>query len=377
MDGEQGTGSRYNADRGAVLPSYRTMTASQSNSNSQDDLSVKREEAISAITDVLRCEAEAIERIADSIAADSSGIEAARWQDAVDLIASCTGHVVVSGMGKSGLIGAKISATFSSLGIPSNVLHPAEAVHGDLGRIRKDDVVILMSYSGTTAEVLSLAAILKADGVPRIGISGQHDSHLAKLCDVHLALGDLEEAGTLNLAPTTSTTASLACGDALAMAAAGQRRLTEDEFHRHHPAGRLGSNLRSVEEVMRLRVGENLPVVSQHHSVQDALKDAWSDGGGRRAGAIVLVDDDGRLSGIFTDGDLRRLMMDDAAGLAKPIMEVMTRHPRSLRLDDRVRDARQLIAEHRIDEIPVVDAEGKPRGLIDVQDLITMKIVQE
>ncbi|MDG2201151.1 MAG: KpsF/GutQ family sugar-phosphate isomerase [Phycisphaerales bacterium] len=338
---------------------------------------MKREEATACITDVLRCEAEAIERIADSIAADPSGAEAARWEAAVELIASCDGHVVVSGMGKSGLIGAKISATFSSLGIPSNVLHPAEAVHGDLGRIRKGDVVMLLSYSGTTEEVLNLAAILKADEVPRLGISARHDSHLAELCDVHLALGDLEEAGTLNLAPTTSTTACLACGDALAMAAAGHRRLTEDQFHRHHPGGLLGSSLRSIEEVMRLRVGDNLPVLCQDLSVRDALHEAWSGEGQRRAGAIVLVDQTGRLSGIFTDGDLRRLMMEGAEGLDRPMKDVMTNRPRCLTLEDRVRDARQLIAEHRIDEIPVVDAGGKPMGLIDVQDLITMKIVQE
>jgi arabinose-5-phosphate isomerase len=190
-------------------------------------------------------------------------------------------------------------------------------------------------------------------------------------------LGDLEEAGTLSLAPTTSTTACLACGDALAMAAAGHRRLTEDQFHRHHPGGRLGSSLRSIEEVMRLRVGDNLPVLCQELSVRDALHEAWSGERQRRAGAIVLVDQAGRLSGIFTDGDLRRLMMEDAGGLDRPMKDVMTNNPRCLTLEDRVRDARQLIAEHRIDEIPVVDAGGKPMGLIDVQDLITMKIVQE
>ena len=353
------------------------MSVTPSNSKNHEDLSSTGERATGCISDVLRTEAEAIQRLADAVAADPTGPEATRWETAVDLIAGCEGHVVVSGMGKSGLIGAKISATFSSVGIPSNVLHPAEAVHGDLGRIRRDDVVMLLSYSGTTEEVVNLATILKADGVPRLGISARHDSKLAELCDVHIALGELEEAGTLNLAPTTSTTATLACGDALAMAVARRRRLTEDEFHRHHPGGKLGSSLRSVDEVMRLRVGENLPVVSQNHSVKEALDEAWTDGDRRRAGAIMLVDDEGRLSGIFTDGDLRRLMMEDPQGLSRPIRDVMTTHPRSLRLDDRTRDARQLIAEHRIDEIPVVDEDGRPRGLIDVQDLITLKIVQE
>lgn len=353
------------------------MTSSQSRSKNQDDLSVKPEEVTSYIADVLRCESEAIDRIADCIAADPTGDEATRWKAAVELIAGCQGHVVVSGMGKSGLIGAKISATFSSVGVPSHVLHPAEAAHGDLGRIRREDVVMLLSYSGTTEEVLNLAAILKADGVPRLGISCSHDSHLAGLCDVHLALGDLDEAGSLNLAPTTSTTACLACGDALALTASKLKDFTEDDFHRHHPGGLLGAELRSIREVMRFKIGENLPVVSQDLTVKEALDAAWSDGDHRRAGALMLVDDAGLLCGIFTDGDLRRVVLKDPEALQRTIRDVMTTHPRSLGLDDRVRDARQLIAEHRIDEIPVIDAEGRPAGLIDVQDLVAMKIVKE
>ncbi|MCH2148383.1 MAG: KpsF/GutQ family sugar-phosphate isomerase [Phycisphaerales bacterium] len=329
----------------------------------------------SFLAEVLRCEAEAIEHIAARIG--QGGVEAAHWANAVDLLAECTGHIVVSGMGKSGLIGAKISATFSSVGLPSNVLHPAEAVHGDLGRIRREDVVLLLSYSGTTEEVLNLATILKADGVRRIGISKEQDSHLARLCDVHLSLGDLEEAGPDGLAPTTSTTATLACGDALALAASRRKQFSEDDFHRHHPGGMLGAGLRSVSEVMRFKAGEHLPIVSQDRSVEEALQDAWSTQVPRRAGAIVLVDDNGLLSGIFTDGDLRRLLIENRAALEQPIHEVMTSHPRSLLETDRVRDAKQLIAEHRIDEIPVVDQEGRPVGLVDVQDLITMKIVQE
>jgi arabinose-5-phosphate isomerase len=332
-------------------------------------------EEASFLAEVLRCEAEAIEHIAGRIS--QGGPEAAHWEKAVDLLAGCSGHVVVSGMGKSGLIGAKISATFSSVGLPSNVLHPAEAVHGDLGRIRRNDIVLLLSYSGTTEEVLNLAAILKADGVGRIGISKDKNSHLAKLCDVHLSLGDLSEAGPDRLAPTTSTTATLACGDALALAASRRKQFSEDDFHRHHPGGMLGAGLRPVSEVMRFKVGQYLPVVSQDRSVEAALQDAWSTNAPRRAGAIVLVDEAGQLSGIFTDGDLRRLLIENRAALEHPIRNVMTANPRSLLATDRVRDAKQLIAEHRIDEIPVVDETGRPVGLIDVQDLIAMKIVQE
>ena len=352
--------------------SYPTMNPKPSMSNSTT--SPGTEEA-HFLAEVLRCESEAIEHIAQQILADEG--EAAHWATAVELLAECTGHIVVSGMGKSGLIGAKISATFSSVGLPSNVLHPAEAVHGDLGRIRRDDVVLLLSYSGTTEEVLNLATILKADGVRCIGISKNHDSHLARLCDVHLALGDLSEAGAVGLAPTTSTTATLACGDALGMAASRRKQFTEDDFHRHHPGGMLGTGLRPIAEVMRFKVGEHLPVIQQDLTVNEALNEAFATDGTRRTGAIMLVDEAGLLSGIFTDGDLRRLLLNDRNALDSPIREVMTTHPRSLLATDRVRDAKQLIAEHRIDEIPVVDGDGRPVGLIDVQDLITMKIVQE
>ncbi|UCD74009.1 MAG: SIS domain-containing protein, partial [Phycisphaerales bacterium] len=176
------------------------------------------------LIEALNAEAEAIRRIADRLA---QGEEGDHWRAAVDLITACRGHVVVCGVGKSGLIGAKISATLSSLGQPSSVVHPAEAVHGDLGRIGRGDVVMLLSYSGETHEVVDLAAILRADGVPRLGISSNADSSLARLCDVHLNLGDVAEACPLRLAPTASTTAMLAIGDALALGVERLRSLGE------------------------------------------------------------------------------------------------------------------------------------------------------
>jgi arabinose-5-phosphate isomerase len=322
------------------------------------------------IADVLGAEADALRRLADA----ARTILADDWRKAIDLLAACDGHVVVSGMGKSGLVGAKVSATFSSLGQPSNVLHPAEAVHGDLGRVRRGDVVILLSYSGETDEVVSLASILKADRVPRLGISSNHRSSLARLCDVHLSLGDLTEACPLNLAPTTSTTAQLAIGDALALAVARRRNFSEDDFHKAHPGGLLGVGLRPITQALRFRVGENLPVVPDTVSVGEALDQAASD---RRAGAIVLVNDAGQLSGIFTDADFRRLMRQHPDGISRPIHEVMTRHPAHLTTDHLVRDAVQLVRERRLDEIPVLDQDGCPVGLVDVQDLIAMKVVQE
>jgi arabinose-5-phosphate isomerase len=322
------------------------------------------------LCEALAAEEDAVRRLVERVRADSSA-----WHRAIDLITASPGHVVVSGMGKSGLIGAKISATLASLGQPSHVVHPAEAAHGDLGRIRQGDVVLLLSYSGETEEVIALASVLKADGVARIGISSKPQSSLARLCDVHIDLGDIVEACPLNLAPTASTTAMLAAGDALALAAARRRDFAADDFHRHHPGGMLGVGLKPVTEIMRFRVGHNLAVVHDSKPVRAALAIA---GEGRRAGAVVLVDAHGRLSGIFTDGDLRRLVnADDLTALDRPIGERMTRQPQRLTMDSLVRDAVQLVRERRLDEIPVVDHDGRPVGLIDVQDLIAMRVVRD
>ncbi len=324
------------------------------------------------ISEVLRTEAQGIDRLARAV---SSAPEA--WCAALDVLEACTGHVVVSGMGKSGLVGGKISATFSSLGQPSNFVHPSEAVHGDLGRLRRGDVVFLLSFSGETEELVSLAHILKADEVPMIAVTNVPSSSLARAASVHIPLGGITEACPLNLAPTVSTTVMMAIGDALALALARRRDFTADDFHRHHPGGMLGAGLRPVVDVLRFRVGENLPIVRDDASVRDALASA---GGARRAGAIVLVDHEGRMSGIFTDGDLRRLVNtsdDPATALDQPINGCMTRSPRHLSHEDLVRDAVRLIRELRVDELPVVDAKGAPLGLIDVQDLIAMKVVTD
>jgi arabinose-5-phosphate isomerase len=280
---------------------------------------------------------------------------------------------MVSGMGKSGLIGQKIAATLSSLGVPSHFTHPSEAMHGDLGRVRPGDVALLLSYSGGTEEVVNLAAILRTDGIARIGISCNHQTHLARLCDAHLAIGDVVEACPMNLAPTASTTAMLAMGDALALAVSRRRNFQADDFRRRHPGGALGAGLRGVTEVLRFRVGENLSTVREGVSVADALR---TTGDGRRAGALLVVDDAGRLVGIFTDGDLRRRMNElGAALLGRPVRDVMTVRPTALPADALVRDAVQLVRERRLDEIPVVGHDGQPIGLIDVQDLVSMKVI--
>ena len=324
----------------------------------------------SFVESALRAEKDAIERVATMVSAAS-----ADWTAAIDLLATCDGHVVVSGMGKSGLIGAKISATLSSLGRPSHTLHPAEAVHGDLGRIRRGDIALLLSYSGETEEIVALASILRADQVPCIGISRDGSGSLGRLCQAHIALGDVTEACPLQLAPTASTTAMLAVGDALALAASRRRDFDADAFHRHHPGGMLGAGLRPIIEILRFKVGENVAVASDSGSVEQALADA---GSGRRTGAILLVNASGALSGIFTDGDLRRLVnADGAEGLSRPIRDVMTADPGHLDADSLVQDAVRLVRERRVDEIPVIDAKGHPVGILDVQDLIAMKAVQD
>jgi arabinose-5-phosphate isomerase len=322
------------------------------------------------VREAMLAEADAVRRAAERAA----GEDAARWAEATGLLDACTGHVVVCGMGKSGLVGAKIAATMSSLGLPAHFMHPSEALHGDLGRVRPGDVAVLLSYSGGTEEVVNLAAILRTDGIRRVGISCNHGTHLARLSDVHLAIGDVVEACPLNLAPTASTTAMLAMGDALALAVSRRRNFAADDFRRRHPGGALGAGLRGVTEVIRFRVGESAATVPELATVAEALRAA---GGGRRAGALLVVDAAGRLAGIFTDGDLRRRINERGpAALALPIREVMTARPATLAADALVRDAVQLVRERRLDEIPVVDADGRPIGIVDVQDLVAMKVIE-
>jgi arabinose-5-phosphate isomerase len=323
------------------------------------------------VREALEAEADAISRLAQRAASHDAG----SWHQAIELVIACSGHIVVSGLGKSGLIGAKISGTFSSLGRPSHVLHPSEAVHGDLGRLRRGDVALLLSYSGETEELVALASILKADGVETIGVSRNEKTSLARLTTAHISIGEITEACPLNLAPTASTTAMLAIGDALALAAARRMNFDADAFQARHPGGMLGAGLRPITEVLRFRAQENLSVVPDTQTVREALAIAVE---GRRAGAILLVDDNGVLSGIFTDGDLRRLINQHGAdALEKPIASVMTPRPDHLDEDALVRDAVRMVRERRIDEIPVLDHSGRPLGLVDVQDLIAMKVVRE
>ncbi|NOG54422.1 MAG: KpsF/GutQ family sugar-phosphate isomerase [Planctomycetes bacterium] len=315
----------------------------------------------------IRAEAEAVQRLPDELGDE--------LHQAIDVLEACHGHVVTTGMGKSGLIAQKLSSTMASIGVPSHFVHPAEAVHGDLGRIRADDVLLAMSYSGNTDEVVALATLVKPDGIPVVGMSSNPVSELARLSTVHLSIGDVMEACPLNLAPTASTTAMLALGDAVALAVSRRRQFTVEDYRKRHPGGLLGKGLKSICEVLRFRVGENLPTIPAGVTVREALDRANV---GRRPGAMLIVDaDDGRLVGIFTDGDLRRLVLAHPDALDRKIAAVMTAEPRCLQSDALVRDTVQLVREHRQDEIPVVDKDGRPIGLLDVQDLIAMKVIDE
>lgn len=326
----------------------------------RDDLTFAKE--------VLCAEADAINHI--RLGAD--------FNQAVELILACKGSVVISALGKNGPIGQKLSATFASTGAPSHFLHPTEAVHGDLGRIRKDDVVLLLSRSGNTEEVVALATILKQDEAPVIALVATPNCDLGRIATVSLCIGDVTEACPLNLAPTASTTAMLALGDALALVVSRRRNFGVEDFHKFHPGGTLGRQLMPVTQAMRFRVGENLTLIPQGMTVAQAYAQAAKTTSKlRQAGALLIVDPKGRLAGIFTDGDWRKLALKlGPASWDQPIDKVMVAKPRRLTDSALVRDAVQLVRELRIDEIPIVDGQGKPVGLLDVQDLMALRVIE-
>jgi arabinose-5-phosphate isomerase len=301
---------------------------------------------------------------------------------AVDLLVRCSqagGSALVTGLGKSGLIGQKIAATLSSVGITSHFVHPAEAAHGDLGRFRLQDVCIALSYSGETEEVVNLCAILRQDGVPVLALTrgsapGSARSTLERLADVTLAAGECDDAA-FSPAPTCSTTVMLALGDALALCAARRGRFSDQDFAKRHPGGSLGGLMRPITDALRFVAGTSLNLVPDDVSVAEACR--LSETAVRRPGAVLLVDRaSGVLTGMFTDADLRRLIEKDRAALDRPVSAVMTRSPGTLPDTALVRDAVRMVREHRRDEIPVVDAAGRPVGLLDVQDLIAQRLVR-
>jgi len=286
---------------------------------------------------------------------------------AVERLYACRGSVIVSGMGKAGLVGQKIMATLASTGTRSHCLHPAEAVHGDLGRIDRDDVMLILSQSGETEEVVRLLPALAELGVPILAITGRADSTLGRAATVTLELGPMEEACSLGLAPSTSTTAMLALGDALALVTSRMRNFDRDDFARFHPAGSLGRKLSKVDQ--HLRPLKQCRVATEERTVREVFVGASLPG--RRTGAIMVVDGDGKLTGIFTDSDLARLFEHRRdRELDLPIASVMTADPWTIPLGTRMVEAVELMARRKISELPVVDADGRPVGLIDVTDVV-------
>ena len=288
---------------------------------------------------------------------------------AVDLIYRCVGSVLVSGMGKAGLIGQKIAATLASTGTRSHFLHPAEAIHGDLGRIHRDDVILMLSQSGDTEEVVRLLPSIKQIGAPLVAITGRTASKLGHAANIVIDIGPLQEACSLGLAPSTSTTAMLAVGDALALVASRMRGFSRDDFARYHPGGSLGRQLARVDEFMRPLTDCRLTACSR--ILREVLIEARLPA--RRTGAIMVIDHTGQLRGIFTDSDLARLFESRRDSLLDgPIRAVMTKNPAAVPAGSMMNDAVTIMAERRISELPVVDVAGCPVGLLDITDIVAL-----
>ena len=311
--------------------------------------------------EVLALEARAIQGLIERI--DEA------FERAVALILNCKGRVVVTGLGKAGIIGQKVSATLASTGTPSLWFHPAEALHGDLGRVIKDDILIMLSNSGETEEIVRLIDPIKKIGSPIIAITGNKDSTLARNCDLLLDMGRISEACPLGLAPSASTTAMLALGDALALTVLKNRDFGPEKYAFYHPGGALGRRLLRVQEVMR--TGPHNPIISQEKTVREALFAITE----ARAGAVSVIDEEGRLAGIFTDGDLRRHLQAEPNVDAEVLRNVMTKKPKTLRPECLASEALRILKENKIDELPVIDDEGRPIGMVDVQDILDVELV--
>ncbi len=312
--------------------------------------------------EILDIEAAAIRNLRGKIGTD--------FQKAVQIISSCKGRVILTGMGKPGFIARKIAATMSSTGTPSFFVHPAEAVHGDLGMITAQDVVIAISQSGESMEIVNLLPVLKKFGVPLIAMTSRIESTLAKNATVVLNLGVTREACPLNLAPSASTTASLALGDALALCLSKMKKFRSEDFALFHPGGNLGRRLMRVKEIMR--TGKKNPIVKKGTSVEGALLKITA----ARAGSCTIIDLKGRLTGIFTDGDLRRHLRSyskKSGGrdiLKVPVESLGTLNPKFIHQDKLVEEAYHILKTAKIDELPVVDDRARVVGLLDVQDIL-------
>jgi arabinose-5-phosphate isomerase len=310
---------------------------------------------------IIQAEAAALEQVA--LRLDNSFLET------VDLFYRCPGRIAITGTGKSADVGQKIAGTLNSTGTRAYVLDATRALHGDLGMVHPQDVVLILSHSGESEEIVRLLGPLRELASALVALTGNGQSTLARRCDVALVFGPLDEVCPLGLAPSTSTTAMIAVGDALAFVLSQMREFSREDFARFHPAGSLGRKLLKVETIMRR--GNELRVASCEETVREVF--ARASRRGRRTGAVMLTAGDGRLCGLFTDSDLARLFeqrCDDA--LDRPIREVMTPTPITVGQGARVADAVEILRQQKISELPVIDEQGRPAGLIDITDLIGM-----
>jgi arabinose-5-phosphate isomerase len=309
---------------------------------------------------ILKTEAKAIESLIERV--DENFLRA------VDAIISCSGRVVVTGLGKPGIIAQKISATLASTGTPSLFLHPAEAIHGDLGRLLADDVVLILSNSGETEEIVRLIEPIKRIGARTIAITGNSRSTLAKNSDIVLDMGEITEACPLKLAPSASTTAMLALGDALALTVMQRRTekgdFTIEDYAAYHPGGSIGRKLLKVTEVMR--TGEAAPTVPENATVEEVIVAITR----ARAGAAVITNSEGKMTGVFTDGDLRRYVRGKHNIHSDKIADVMTKNPKKISRDKLAAEAHSILTKFKIGELPVVDENNRPLGVVNLKDII-------
>jgi arabinose-5-phosphate isomerase len=323
-------------------------------------------EQLALAGEILRSEAAAILSLAERL--DRT------FPRAIDILFHCRGSVLVAGIGKAGLIGQKVAATFASTGTRSHFLHPAEAMHGDLGRIHREDCLLILSYSGETEEVLRMLPSVLEFGTPIVAMTGNLESPLARSAAVTLDLGSIREACSLGLAPSTSTTAMLALGDALALVMSRMRQFGPRDFVRFHPGGSLGRRLTSVNEVMRPLA--ECRVASANLTVREVFTTLQRPG--RRTGAIMLLDAHGRLEGIFTDSDLARLLESQRdSAIHEPVRSVMTLQPKTVRSGSSLSEAWETLAGRKLSELPVVDEQGRPLGLVDITDVLSLAPPQE
>jgi arabinose-5-phosphate isomerase len=326
------------------------------------DLAVVSSPILALARKVLAIEAQAVAGLADRL--DRS------FMLAVEIVLACRGRVVVSGIGKSGHVARKVASTLASTGTPAFFVHPAEASHGDLGMVQREDVFIAFSYSGESSELLTIIPLVKRQGAKLISVTGNAASALAREADVHLDARVDKEACPLNLAPTASTTAALALGDALAVALLDARGFSADDFARSHPGGTLGRRLLThVSDVMRS--GEDVPAVPPSASFSQALLEMSRKG----MGMTAIVDAAARLEGVFTDGDLRRALERAGDVRSVGIAELMTRNPRTIRPQRLAVEAVQMMEQHKINQLLVVDADERLVGALNMHDLFRAKVI--